>query len=260
MDAERFDDIIRSLSSDASRRRLISTMVSGLVAALATDVLGPDADGVLARRRKRKTTQQNHGHQRDRLHATRKKGNKKGKKKKKNGVQSPPPVGALPAPPCVPQCAATKPCGPDSCGGSCGTCTPPETCPNGTCVCVPDCTGKACGDNGCGGSCGSCSGTNFVCNTSGQCVCFGTPCGANCCNNASQVCSGTTCVACGSLGATCTTQADCCLPATRDCVDPPGGATGKICCRKSGVTCANGQDALCCSGVCSITSGAGQCQ
>ncbi|HMJ12405.1 MAG TPA: family 16 glycosylhydrolase [Polyangiaceae bacterium] len=38
----------------------------------------------------------------------------------------------------------------------------------GTTVCTPACSGKVCGPNGCGGSCGSCP-SGQACNTSGQC-------------------------------------------------------------------------------------------
>ena len=56
---------------------------------------------------------------------------------------------------CKPDCRG-KNCGPDGCGGSCGTCKPGEEClPDQTC-CRRDCEGKECGDDGCGGSCGKC--------------------------------------------------------------------------------------------------------
>ncbi len=35
-------------------------------------------------------------------------------------------------------------------------CQPPESCVDGDCLCIPQCTGKQCGNDGCGGSCGSC--------------------------------------------------------------------------------------------------------
>jgi hypothetical protein len=59
---------------------------------------------------------------------------------------------------CVPDCVA-KNCGPDECGGSCGTCDNDQFCTAlGRCVCAPECSGKECGDDGCGGDCGPCSG------------------------------------------------------------------------------------------------------
>jgi hypothetical protein len=71
--------------------------------------------------------------------------------------------------PCIPQCAG-KQCGPDGCGGSCGSCTPPDICDhNFQCVCEPQCAGKQCGPDGCGGSCGSCTPPDS-CDPSGQCI------------------------------------------------------------------------------------------
>ncbi|MBN1773416.1 MAG: hypothetical protein JXB32_19295, partial [Deltaproteobacteria bacterium] len=57
---------------------------------------------------------------------------------------------------CTPACTGRE-CGPDGCGGSCGSCPTGETCnSSGVCVCTPSCTGRECGPDGCGGSCGSC--------------------------------------------------------------------------------------------------------
>ncbi len=71
---------------------------------------------------------------------------------------------------CVPDCDA-KACGPDGCGGSCGSCAVTEACKasTGECVCQPDCAGKQCGDSGCGtGQCGICP-AGLTCE-SHQCV------------------------------------------------------------------------------------------
>jgi hypothetical protein len=72
----------------------------------------------------------------------------------------PPPTSPPPPPPvCKPTCSATKPCGPNGCGGTCGACTGNDTCQNGTCVCVPTCAStNPCGPDGCGGTCGACAG------------------------------------------------------------------------------------------------------
>ncbi|MGM0575348.1 MAG: hypothetical protein ACQEXJ_06430, partial [Myxococcota bacterium] len=73
-----------------------------------------------------------------------------------------------------PDCSG-KVCGPDGCGGSCGTCSSGLTCDEtGQCVCVPDCSGKQCGGDGCGGSCGTCEEPaewclEASCTTSGTC-------------------------------------------------------------------------------------------
>ncbi len=59
---------------------------------------------------------------------------------------------------CAPQCTG-KECGPDGCGGQCGTCSADKKCnAAGKCevVCVPDCAGKQCGPDDCGGTCGTC--------------------------------------------------------------------------------------------------------
>jgi hypothetical protein len=141
---------------------------------------------------------------------------KKKKKKKKRGTS--------PASPCTPTCATSNACGPDGCGGSCGTCGAPATCDGaGTCKCPNN-------QAPCGGS-------------------------AVCCVAGLQFCGGTTCEQCVSLGGTCTTQGECCqvgFPTiTRDCQDPPGGASGKICCQISGQGC--GQDDECCSGACLLS-------
>ena len=70
---------------------------------------------------------------------------------------------------CTPTCAATDPCGDDGCGGSCGTCTAPDTCTAGTCTCQPTCAATdPCGDDGCGGSCGTCTAPSTC--TAGTCV------------------------------------------------------------------------------------------
>ena len=61
-------------------------------------------------------------------------------------------VGDLPAAAC-----AGKECGDDGCGGTCGTCTGPDTCIAGLCQCISDCDGKECGDDGCGSTCGTCA-------------------------------------------------------------------------------------------------------
>jgi hypothetical protein len=69
---------------------------------------------------------------------------------------------------CLPACSG-KQCGPDGCGGVCGTCSGATTCSSGQCVCVPSCSGKQCGSDGCGGTCGTCaSGTSC---SNGKCVC-----------------------------------------------------------------------------------------
>jgi len=64
----------------------------------------------------------------------------------------------------------TASCGPDGCGGTCGTCEAGEVCWIGSC-CEPSCPeGKwACGSDGCGGSCGVCP-EGFWCTDLKQCA------------------------------------------------------------------------------------------
>jgi hypothetical protein len=118
--------------------------------------------------------------------------------------------------PCDPICN-NRECGPDGCGGTCGTCAGGETCDgNGQCQgCTPACTGKECGDNGCGGTCGSCA-AGESCDAGGQCVggcvpqCTGKQCGPDGCNGvcgtctADQICDvNQTCVSKSSDGCGC---------------------------------------------------------
>lgn len=59
---------------------------------------------------------------------------------------------------CIPQCPSGR-CGmADHCGGFCG-CPSGERCNAGFCQCSPQCaaTAHSCGPNGCGGECGSCN-------------------------------------------------------------------------------------------------------
>ena len=77
---------------------------------------------------------------------------------------------------CTENCQG-KQCGPDGCGGTCGSCPGGVPCDEiwGLCECVPDCTRPngapmECGSDGCGGSCGTCEASE-VCTYSGLCVC-----------------------------------------------------------------------------------------
>ena len=93
---------------------------------------------------------------------------------------------------CIPACS-DKVCGPDACGGSCGSCAAPSACDAGACVCAPKCAGKKCGDDGCGGTCGTCT-EGQIC-SAGICSCPPDSCGDTCqpCP-AGLVCSGGACV------------------------------------------------------------------
>jgi len=77
---------------------------------------------------------------------------------------------------CQPQCAG-KECGQNGCGGSCGDCPKGKSCFSFTCqtgTCQPDCTLKQCGDDGCGGNCPGCTDKEY-CGPNGACLLFCTP-------------------------------------------------------------------------------------
>lgn len=97
---------------------------------------------------------------------------------------------------CTPSCL-NRQCGPDGCGGSCGSCAVGVTCDlAGRCAtgCVKQCSGKQCGPDGCGGVCGACAGALDAC-VDGHCECQPTchsSCG-NICPTGSAGCSATVC-------------------------------------------------------------------
>jgi len=153
--------------------------------------------------------------------------------------------------PCEPQCVSSdgqvKECGPDGCGGSCGTCPGESYCsPDFTCVedCLPNCEGKICGSDGCGGSCGECP-PGFECNQQGMCQaqclpnCVGKQCGDDGCGGTCGVCPpGLTCI--DYMCTTCTP--DC---ADKQCGDDGCGGLCGTC--PEGFTC---EDNLCVEGPC----------
>ena len=75
---------------------------------------------------------------------------------------------------CTPFCVG-RVCGPDGCGGTCGSCIDPaqplcdETVGKCAAKCVPQCSGKSCGPDGCGGSCGACA-AGATCNQDAVCL------------------------------------------------------------------------------------------
>ncbi|MFH1529378.1 MAG: hypothetical protein ABIK09_01445 [Pseudomonadota bacterium] len=92
---------------------------------------------------------------------------------------------------CTPECEGLQ-CGPDGCGGSCGSCPGGYACDqHGYCLCAPQCVGKVCGPDGCGGQCGFCPGGD-VCNYLGACVCMpdclGKECGSDGCGGSCGSC------------------------------------------------------------------------
>ena len=98
---------------------------------------------------------------------------------------------------CVPNCTG-KQCGTDGCDGSCGSCEGGESCSaNGLCNCVADCAGKECGEDGCGGTCGACASLE---------VCQGGQCVSGACGIGAKIC------AAGSDAACCVAGHMCCPP------------------------------------------------
>ncbi|HUU03666.1 MAG TPA: IPT/TIG domain-containing protein [Myxococcota bacterium] len=71
---------------------------------------------------------------------------------------------------CTPACDG-KQCGPDGCGGQCGSCDTGQSCDaDGQCVaCTPQCQDRQCGPDGCGGQCGSCQ-AGKICDSDGMCI------------------------------------------------------------------------------------------
>lgn len=136
-----------------------------------------------------------------------------------------------------------KECGPDGCGGVCGTCDgPQDECVVDQCVCQPACQDKNCGSDGCGGTCGAC-GQNEECGD-GVCYCQGgsVACDGSCCESedvcyqdscCSPDCAGKECgtdgcgAKCGSCGAyeECSVNGECqCKVGYPQC--------GDVCCWK----------------------------
>lgn len=180
---------------------------------------------------------------------------------------------------CCPQCVnpcVGKECGPDGCGGSCGSCGfgPQWSCVSGKCVCTPYCAGAVCGKDGCGGLCGSCP-AGQVC-AGGKCVpstctpnCMARQCGDGGCPDQPDACGvclpGQTCSiwgqcqgcatqctgkecgddGCGGSCGTCPTPKVC--NASGQCVTPPcvPQCVGKQCgddgCGGSCGTCSPGK-------------------
>ena len=177
MDGSHFDALTRSLISPCSRR--------GLTRFLRALLLG----GVLALAS---------------VPAQAKKKGGKGKKGKRKRTRR-----------CIPTCAASKPCGPDGCEGSCGACVRPETCQSGRCRCVPDCAGKTCDDDdGCGTPCITCSGGS-------SCI------GGNCtCPGGQEFCQGSCVPSCTAPEVQHPTACFCCSPAGT----PQGSCSTAFCC------------------------------
>ncbi|UJR84929.1 Hypothetical protein I5071_70080 [Sandaracinus amylolyticus] len=127
---------------------------------------------------------------------------------------------------CLRRCDGRS-CGPDGCGGTCGTCATGTMCDEttGACraICTPSCAGRECGSNGCGGTCGRCIGGGSDC-SDGSCV---------------EVCRVT--------GSSCDGDPPCCDPGAR-CQASALASCSNRCCRSAGRACAS--DDQCCSNDC----------
>ena len=143
---------------------------------------------------------------------------------------------------CIPSCAG-KDCGPDGCGGSCGTCPAGVPCEAGVCACVPACDGKECGDDGCGGVCGTCPQVAPDC-VAGLCqlpcvpLCEGKECGDDGCGGV-----------CGTCGAGFKCEGDTCVVCTPQCDGKECGddGCGGVCgtCADAFATCEAGLCVAC---------------
>ena len=152
---------------------------------------------------------------------------------------------------------AGKICGQDNgCGTPCTvqTCGTNQTCSSGSCICVPNCSGKYCGSDGCGGVCDRC--TVYLpgsrCNTStSNCVC---PAGQSphgpspspstyyCAPNACPAGCDTNCNANYALGSVCDLSSGCSCQCPDGTVYENGGTLGGACEPASGVWVQNNLD------------------
>jgi formylglycine-generating enzyme required for sulfatase activity len=100
---------------------------------------------------------------------------------------------------CTPDCRETM-CGDDGCGGTCGTCSGPETCLGGTCACAPAATWGCCEDDSALCAYDGC----------GHLESIQTHCGTGCANDAccdhcaeGHLCEADGSCMCGALGVAC---------------------------------------------------------
>ena len=159
MESIRFDALLRSVATKATRRGVLAGVIGGLLMALPFAEVGNDVEAKHKKQRRRR-------------------------KKRKT-------TSALPAA-CTPSCGS-RTCGGDGCGGSCGRCTAGQAClPNGSCATVcdelADCaTGCSCnganieGMKTCGAPGFTCEGFPQVCTGTAACppgqTCTLTGCG-----------------------------------------------------------------------------------
>jgi hypothetical protein len=87
------------------------------------------------------------------------------------------------------------------CEGVCCDLGATECNPLGLC-CVPNCTGRQCGPDGCGGSCGTCP-AGQPCSEDGRCPCTPQSCPNGCCDEDGNCQPGNTLQSCGTGGEAC---------------------------------------------------------
>lgn len=143
MDAHRFERIVRTWAEAGSRRPILGVLIGG-----GASLAGLTAASGKRRKKKKPVTLCLNG---ETITVP----------KKKQGSYLRQGATAGKCPPCVRQCTG-KTCGPDGCGGSCGSCRGDKTCQGGTCACPP---GEV---NDCGGD--ICVPLGSVCCTDGQCA------------------------------------------------------------------------------------------
>jgi hypothetical protein len=169
MDDDAFDALALALTPGASRRGMLSSLMSILLTAL-TLASGADAAAKNKRKRRRKRKKRKH-------------------KNSESLLPPPPPPPLLPPPPpaCVGSCTGKK-CGDDGCGVSCGTCSGGAVCEDGQCRCPNGrdrCDGRCCnrgqicvagncltGQGTCAPGDDSCITESIPCDQNASCVCF----------------------------------------------------------------------------------------
>jgi hypothetical protein len=159
---------------------------------------------------------------------------------------------------CTRSCAGLV-CGPDGCGGTCGSGCPDGTVcseDGGACLCTAESCPNGCCSNGEGnpGVCGNRCPDGTVCSATGGCVCTPQSCPDGCCDDAETCQLGNTPQTCGTGGAQC---ASCgagegclnqqCVPCTPNC-DTLGHSCGPDGCGGSCGTCEF--DQVCVDGIC----------
>lgn len=149
MDASRFDHIVRTWAEAGSRRPILGMLAGGVAGLVGL------AETTGKRKKKKKVTLCLNG---STITVPKK---KKGSYLKRGAT-----TGKCPAT-CTKRCTG-KTCGPDGCGGSCGSCPGDKTCQNGACACPPG-EIDACGADICVPPNAQCC-TNDQCDAGERCV------------------------------------------------------------------------------------------